>query len=200
MLSPRACSLVWYDAALRAFVQHSCLQHQQQSSNTWGMSKWIPFFTFVLIKKKKMIMIMTYCFLQLCVTELCLIYFGLIYIALCWSCELNDICESAFMCIPCLYKMILIIRKLNHFWLGGSLEQLVTRRTRLHSESEASADNSGKRVDGSRTRTDVRDLKTPQNSPAPSTLASPIKSPHYPDPAKDDSHIMKCRFINMGIL
>ncbi|XP_047478904.1 kinase suppressor of Ras 2-like isoform X1 [Penaeus chinensis] len=84
-----------------------------------------------------------------------------------------------------------LLRKLNHFWLGGSLEQLVTRRTRLHSESEASADNSGKRVDGSRTRTEVRDLKTPQNSPAPSTLASPIKSPHYPDPAKDDSHIMK---------
>lgn len=81
-----------------------------------------------------------------------------------------------------LLSQFLLRHKLNNLWLGGSMEQLVTRRTRLHSESEASASTDGtvKRSDNSsRSRTDVRELRTAQNSPAPSNLASPIKSPHY---------------------
>ncbi|XP_045582757.1 kinase suppressor of Ras 2 isoform X4 [Procambarus clarkii] len=74
-----------------------------------------------------------------------------------------------------------------------SMEQLGTRRTRLHSESEASVtvENVGKRTDGSRSRTDVRELRTAQNSPAPSTLASPIKSPNYADPAEEENYTNK---------
>lgn len=75
------------------------------------------------------------------------------------------------------------------------MEQLGTRRTRLHSESEASAtvESSGKRTDGSRSRTDVREPKTAQNSPAPSTLVSPIKSPNYADPAEEESYTNKSK-------
>ncbi|KAK8743924.1 hypothetical protein OTU49_000917 [Cherax quadricarinatus] len=92
-----------------------------------------------------------------------------------------------------LLSHFLLRRKLNNFWLGGSMEQLATRRTRLHSESEASAtgDNTGKKTDGSRSRTDVRELRTAQNSPAPSTLASPIKSPNYADPAEEENYTNK---------
>ncbi|XP_071515006.1 kinase suppressor of Ras 2-like isoform X2 [Panulirus ornatus] len=89
----------------------------------------------------------------------------------------------------------LLRRKINNFWLGGSMEQLGTRRTRLHSESEASAavESSGKRTDGSRSRTDVRKLK---NSPAPSALDSPTKSPNYADPAEEESYTNK---NNVGV-
>ncbi|XP_045582756.1 kinase suppressor of Ras 2 isoform X3 [Procambarus clarkii] len=92
-----------------------------------------------------------------------------------------------------LLSHFLLRRKLNNFWLGGSMEQLGTRRTRLHSESEASVtvENVGKRTDGSRSRTDVRELRTAQNSPAPSTLASPIKSPNYADPAEEENYTNK---------
>ncbi|XP_064092087.1 kinase suppressor of Ras 2-like isoform X3 [Macrobrachium nipponense] len=65
-----------------------------------------------------------------------------------------------------------------------------TLRTRLHSESEASASTDGttKRNEStSRSRTDVREHRTAQNSPAPSTLASPIKSPHYVETVEDEN-------------
>ncbi|XP_042208494.1 kinase suppressor of Ras 2-like isoform X3 [Homarus americanus] len=93
-----------------------------------------------------------------------------------------------------LLSHFLLRRKLNNFWVGGSMEQLGTRRTRLHSESEASGtvDNTGKRPDGSRSRTDMRELRTAQNSPAPSTLASPIKSPNYPEAAEEENYTNKC--------
>ncbi|XP_068211668.1 kinase suppressor of Ras 1-like isoform X3 [Palaemon carinicauda] len=65
-----------------------------------------------------------------------------------------------------------------------------TLRSRLHSESEASAsaDGTAKRNETtSRSRTDVREHRTAQNSPAPSTLASPIKSPHYVETIEDEN-------------
>ncbi|XP_045112636.1 kinase suppressor of Ras 2-like isoform X2 [Portunus trituberculatus] len=84
----------------------------------------------------------------------------------------------------------LLKRKLNNFRLGGSMEHLGARRARLHSESEASGalDSQGKRTDSGRNRTDMQELKTAQNSPAPSTLASPIKSPNYADHIEEDNY------------
>ncbi|MPC24870.1 Kinase suppressor of Ras 2 [Portunus trituberculatus] len=71
-----------------------------------------------------------------------------------------------------------------------SMEHLGARRARLHSESEASGalDSQGKRTDSGRNRTDMQELKTAQNSPAPSTLASPIKSPNYADHIEEDNY------------
>lgn len=76
------------------------------------------------------------------------------------------------------------------------MEQL-GRRTRLHSESEASAPGEvggSKRSDSNRSRTDVRELKTAQNSPVPSTLASPIKSPNYTDTVEEENYTNKSKF------
>ena len=74
------------------------------------------------------------------------------------------------------------------------MEHLGARRTRLHSESEASGpvDGQGKRTDSGRSRTELR---TAQNSPAPSTLASPIKSPNYTDHTEEENYTNKSKFI-----
>ncbi|XP_050722280.1 kinase suppressor of Ras 2-like isoform X2 [Eriocheir sinensis] len=91
----------------------------------------------------------------------------------------------------------LLRRKLNNFWLGGSMEHLGARRTRLHSESETSGvvDGQGKRTDSGRSRTDVREMRTAQNSPAPSTLASPIKSPNYTDHTEEENYTSSSSLI-----
>ena len=80
------------------------------------------------------------------------------------------------------------------------MEHLGARRVRLHSESEASGalDSQGKRTDSGRSRTDMRELKTAQNSPAPSTLASPIKSPNYADHIEEDNYPNTSRFATHG--
>ncbi|XP_076062755.1 kinase suppressor of ras isoform X2 [Oratosquilla oratoria] len=85
---------------------------------------------------------------------------------------------------------------LSPLWLGGSMEQLVSRRNRLHSESGtetvAAPPGDGKIPTGSAgSRNDVREISnvwTTHYSPAPSTLASPIKSPHCIESTPEESH------------
>lgn len=77
------------------------------------------------------------------------------------------------------------------------MEHLGARRTRLHSESEASGavDGQGKRTDSGRSRTDVREMRTAQNSPAPSTLASPIRSPNYADHTEEEIYTNNSKYV-----
>lgn len=78
------------------------------------------------------------------------------------------------------------------------MEQLVSsRRARLHSESEASTSSGAGEMGG---RSGVGqiggrgELRTPQHSsPAPSTLASPIKSPIYADSAEEVDYTNKSK-------